>query len=80
MVTISVPRQGGLHLRMKELRTADNILEAVDQPLPLVNFIQSRNLNQPSNIMGDELIVDDPFCKIIPFIHVTKKIGKLKAT
>lgn len=79
LVTISVSRQGSLHSRTKELRTADNILETVDQPLTLVNFIQSRNLNQPSNIMRDELIVDDPFCKIIPFVHVAKKNDKLKA-
>lgn len=71
MVTISVSRPGGLYSRTEELRTADNILETVDQPLTLVNLIESRNLNQPSNIVRDEFIVDDPLCKIIPFMHVT---------
>lgn len=64
---------------MKELRTADNILKIVDQPLPLENLIKPWNLNQPPNIMRDELIVDDPFCKVVPFVDVTI-VDKLEST
>lgn len=63
---------------MEELRTADNILKIVDQPLTLENFIKSWNLNQPPNIMRDELIVDHPFCKVVPFVDVTI-VDKLRA-
>lgn len=78
LVIVSVSRQG-LHSGMKELRTADNILKIVDQPLPLENLIKPWNLNQPPNIMRDELIVDDPFCKVVPFVDVTI-VDKLEST
>lgn len=42
-------------------RTLDNILKSLDKPIGFVYIVQPGNLNQPPNIVWEQLIVDDPF-------------------
>ena len=50
-------------------RTDDYILECPDRPIRLVNLIQSWDLYEPSNVMWKQLVVHDPFGKLVPFVR-----------
>jgi hypothetical protein len=49
--------------------TDDNFFECVDCTSLLVYLVQSRNLNEPANVVREQIIVDDPFRKLVPLIH-----------
>ena len=53
---------------LKCVRTYDNVFECFYGSVRLVNFVQTRNLDQPSHVVRIELVVDDPFRELIPFI------------
>lgn len=47
-------------------RTLDDIAEALYRTASLENFVKPRDLDKPPNIIGKELVVDDPFRQLIP--------------
>jgi hypothetical protein len=51
--------------------TLDDIFEVVDQFTGLEDFVQPRNLNKPSDIVRNELVVDDPSGQFIPLIDIS---------
>ena len=51
----------------KKIRTADDILKRPDRSISLVDFIQTRNLNEPPHIVREELVRNDPLGQIVPF-------------
>ncbi|KAH3683267.1 hypothetical protein WICPIJ_005736 [Wickerhamomyces pijperi] len=48
-----------------------NVLERVYLVGLLVDVVQSWNLNQPSDIVTDQVVVNDPRSKLVPFINRT---------
>jgi hypothetical protein len=57
----------------KTLLTLDNVFEVLDETCSFVDFIQPWHLDEPSDIVRDELVVDYPFGEFIPFIKVSGK-------
>lgn len=49
-------------------RTVHDIFETPNHPRLLVYIIQPRYLNQPANIMGEELVGDDPLGELVPLL------------
>lgn len=50
--------------------TSDDVLKALDGAALFEEVVQSRNLDEPADVVREDLVVDDPFCELIPFIHV----------
>lgn len=48
--------------------TDDNILELLNGTVRLVNVIQARNLNKPSDVVRKKLVVDNPSSELVPFV------------
>jgi hypothetical protein len=53
------------------LLTLDDILEIFDQAPAPEHLVQPRNLDEPSDVVRDELVVDDPFRELVPFLQIT---------
>lgn len=49
-------------------RTLNDLFEILDSPVRLINLIQSRDLNEPSDIMTEQSIIDDPRRQFIPLL------------
>lgn len=47
----------------------DDLLKSIHQTAGFVDVIEARDLNQPANVVGKELVIHDPRCKLIPFIY-----------
>lgn len=41
--------------------TGNNILKGFDRTVGFIDFVQTRNLDQPSDVVGVEFVIDDPF-------------------
>lgn len=46
--------------------TLNNVLEGLDGPVCLIDIVQARHLNEPANIMREQLVPHDPFGELIP--------------
>ena len=55
----------------ERLLTPDDFFEIFDSSTLLEDVVQSRNLNEPSNIVRKEFVLDDPFRKLVPFFGIT---------
>ncbi len=55
--------------RIEQGRTDNDILKGLDRSIRLVHVIQSRDLDEPSDVVRVELIVDDPLCELVPFVR-----------
>jgi hypothetical protein len=44
-----------------EALTGDQIFEGFDGSAPLVNIVEARDLDQPSDVVRKQLVVDHPF-------------------
>lgn len=51
-------------------RTVDDLFEVVDVAALLEDVVESGDLNEPSDVVGEELVVDDPFGKLVPLAGV----------
>jgi hypothetical protein len=47
-------------------RTANDLLERLDTARLLEHVVETRDLDQPANIVGEELILDDPLRELVP--------------
>lgn len=54
----------------RRCRTPNDILKRIDETAGFVHFVQARNLDEPSDIVRDELVMDDPFGEFVPFFLV----------
>jgi len=57
--------------REERLLTPDDFFEIFHSSTLLENVIQSRDLNEPSNIVRKEFVLDNPFRKLVPFFGIT---------
>ena len=48
--------------------TADDVFEVVDRPIFFVHVVQSRDLYEPANVVGEEFVVYDPSRKLVPLV------------
>ena len=48
--------------------TSDDTFKVLHLTGHLVNVVQPRNLNQPSDIVRVEFVMDDPFSELVPFV------------
>ena len=55
------------YLKILGRLTFDDVFKALHLTALTIHFVQSWDLNQPANIMGEKLIMNDPFGKVIPF-------------
>ena len=55
--------------------TFHDVLEIINLPSALVHFVQSRYLDEPSNIVRDELIMNDPFRELVPLFYVSEHLS-----
>lgn len=47
--------------------TLNNLCEVFHQAGLSIDVVETWDLNQPSNVMREEFIVDDPFGQLVPF-------------
>ena len=50
---------------------ADHLLEVVDRFGRLIERIETWNLNQPPDIVGEQLVVHNPGSELVPFARIT---------
>ena len=50
------------------VRTFDDILKRLQLPTQFVNVVEPRDLDEPANIVGVELVVDDPAREFVPLV------------
>jgi hypothetical protein len=55
--------------------TLDNILKVLDQASTLEHLVQPWHLDEPADVVRDELVVDDPFRELVPFLQVTNLVS-----
>lgn len=56
-----------VRLRIGEL-TLDDLLEVVDSAGLLEDVVKAGNLDEPTHVVGEELIFDDPFGELVPLV------------
>lgn len=68
---------GGVSSDLEErLKHIDNhLLEVFHETGRLIHIEQTRHLNQPSDVRREELVVDDPSSKFVPFINIATVDG-----
>jgi hypothetical protein len=52
------------------------LLKVLDQAASFEHLIQARHLDKPTDIVRDELVVDDPFRQLVPLVEVTAVNGQ----
>lgn len=57
--------------------TLDDLLEVVDATGLLENVVEPRDLNKPAHVVGEELILDDPLGKLVPFVLVADEVQRI---
>ncbi len=50
-------------------RTSNNILKGLDKSTLFVHVVQSGNLDEPPNVVGEQVIIHDPFGQFVPFVE-----------
>jgi hypothetical protein len=66
-------QEGELKARQKVCRaerTVHNFLEVVHVPALFEDVVESRNLDEPADIVREKLVVDDPLRELVPFTGV----------
>lgn len=56
---------------MVSMPTLDDVLKVLDLPATLVHLVQPGHLDKPPHIVREQLVVDDPFRKLVPFLQVS---------
>jgi hypothetical protein len=51
--------------------TPNDVTEVFDLLRSFEYFVQSRNLNEPSQIVREQFVVNNPFCKLVPLVDVS---------
>jgi hypothetical protein len=49
--------------------TPEDVLEGLDAPCCLVYIIQPRNLDEPPDLVSDDLVVDHPLRELVPLVE-----------
>lgn len=52
--------------------TPHDVFECIHLTCGFVDFVQPRDLNEPSDVVRQELVVDDPFSQLVPFVQVSR--------
>jgi poly-beta-hydroxyalkanoate depolymerase len=53
----------------EDTRTDDDVLVRLNGPIGFVDLVDSWNLDEPSHVVREELVIDDPFCELIPLVR-----------
>jgi hypothetical protein len=53
----------------------DDILEVVDQAAGFEHLVQARHLNEPADVVRDELVVHDPLGELVPLVGLAAVDG-----
>ena len=53
------------------IHTPNYVLERIHRSVLLIDIVEARDLDEPTNIMGKYFVVYDPFSKLIPFVDIT---------
>jgi hypothetical protein len=53
------------------LPTPNDVLEGVNRTVLLVDIVQPGDLNQPTNVVREQLVVDDPLREFVPLVIFT---------
>lgn len=56
-------------------RTPDDVFEIFDELGSLEYLVQTRYLDEPSNIVGNEVVPDHPFSEFVPFTQVPIRLS-----
>lgn len=62
----------------EEALTSNDVLEILDHTSSLVDIVETRDLDEPSDVVRDEFVVDDPFGELVPFVDVSGEQEKEK--
>jgi hypothetical protein len=52
-----------------ETLTDDDLFESFYRASLLVDLIKSRDLDEPTNIVREQIMIDNPFRELVPLIH-----------
>nr|GFD54503.1 hypothetical protein [Tanacetum cinerariifolium] len=64
---------GDLEQGLEEV--ADHLLKVMHKPGSLVHVEETGNLDEPSDVGREQLVVDDPCGKLVPFVEITTVDG-----
>lgn len=53
----------------EEKLTSYDIFKRLHRSIGLVDFVESRDLDKPANVVGEEFVVDHPFGQLVPFVR-----------
>ena len=63
-----------LEERAKEV--VENLLETVDQFVALVDVVESRDLDDPADVVGVHLVIDGPRGQLVPLVGLAPVDGE----
>lgn len=55
---------------IERLRTAHDLFKVLYPAALLEYVVESRDLDEPANVVAEELVLDDPLCKLVPLAGV----------